>query len=203
MPLSITNLKKGDIMLKYHDGSIVSKAISLGQRIAGHRHINIVHAGILCDQVHIVESQGTGVVINNLLTGNNQYGYRVYRPTNSALGEGAGTGAKMFADIHKSGRALSYSIGGAVKSLGGHRSAPTPPKNMDDLMDRMLEGSKSPFFCSQFVVYIYQYAAEQSGIPAYTIFDMNAGKASPAALATVLTQNSSFSYIGELEQFRR
>lgn len=198
MALNITNLRKGDIMMKYHDGSIISQVISFGQSITGYQHANVVHTGILCDQVHIVESQGAGVVINNLLTGNNQYGYKVFRPTNTMLGDGAATGAKMFADIHRRNNNLSYTIATGVKSLFGGNASSATPRTMDELMDRILEGRTSPFFCSHFVVYIYQFAAQQSGLPPSSIFDMSAAKANPARLMDVLIANPQFTYVGDL-----
>ena len=38
------------------------------------------------------------------------------------------------------------------------------------LLDRILAGRDQPFFCSQFVVYVYQWAAEQSGMSPPAIF---------------------------------
>ncbi len=198
MPLNISNLRKGDIMMKYHDGSLISKVISFGQSITGYQHANIVHTGILCDQIHIVESQGSGVVINNLITGNNQYGYQVFRPTNAMLGEGAANGAKMFADIHRRNNSLSYTISTGVKSLFGGNSNASTPKTMDELMERILEGRTSPFFCSHFVVWIYQFAAAQSGLAASSIFNMDAAKANPARLMDILNGNPQFTYVGDL-----
>lgn len=199
MGLNIAQLSKGDLLLKYADGSLISGVISLGQKIVGQANTNIVHAGILCDQVHIVEAQGAGVVINNLLTGNNKYGYKVYRAVNPILGDAAGTCAKIFADIHKTSRNLKYTMSGAAGSLHSIPSSAKTPATMDELMDQILSGKNSPFFCSQFVVYMYQFVAAQNGIAPATLFSLNDAKASPAHLASLLQLSRQFTHIGDLE----
>ena len=198
MQLSVTDLQKGDILLKYSDGSIISKAISAGQSFVGQTNNTIVHAGLLCDQVHIVEAQGSGITLNNLLTGNKRYAYHVYRCNNRSIAAGAGTCAKMLSDIHKRTGAMSYSVPGAAKSLFNVGGAVKTPQSMDDLLTNVLEGRNNKFFCSQFVVYVYQFTAEQNGQRGATLFNINDAKSSPSTLASILVSSPNFTEVGVL-----
>ena len=67
---------------------------------------------------------------------------------------------------------------------------------LDALLDRILAGRDQPFFCSQFVVYVYQWAAEQSGMSPQAIFSVSDAKASPSVLASKLVGNPHFAEAG-------
>ena len=53
-----------------------------------------------------------------------------------------------------------------------------------------------PFFCAPFVVYVYQWAAQQSGISPEAVFSLSDAKATPSLLASKLIGNSYFSEEG-------
>jgi hypothetical protein len=101
-------------------------------------------------------------------------------------------------DIHKSGGSLKYGLGGAISSLFGGGGKAASPGQMDTLLDRILEGKSHPFFCSQFVVYVYQFVAEQNGIAAGRLFNFSDAKVPPTKLASALTGHSSFQEVGYL-----
>jgi len=72
---------------------------------------------------------------------------------------------------------------------------------MDNLLTRILEGKKQKFFCSQFVVYVYQFVGEreQLGIPASQVFNTNDAKVSTSELPALLgAKPALFSEIGWL-----
>ena len=192
------DLKAGDILLKVSDGSILSRGIQFGQQAIGGQNPGIVHAGVLFDPTFIIEAQGPGISANDLRVQNLHYGYHVYRCNQPNLADGSGTCAKMMFDIHQSGSNLKYSLGGAIGSLFGRGGKPTAPGDMDALLTRILGGRRQGFFCSQFVVFVYQFVTEQNGLPAAALFNVNDAKVEPSELAAKLQQNSHFNEVGYL-----
>lgn len=189
------DLRAGDLMMKFSGGSKVNRLIAYGQQKVGHMNSQVVHAGVMFDNRFIIESQGAGVSANDLYLQNQVYGYLVFRPRNQRLAGGAATCAKMLFDVHQRYGKLKYSLSGAARSIFGSGKAKSE-EQLEKLMDRILEGKSSPFFCSRLVVYIYQFVAAQNGLPPEAIFPMSDAKASPAALATNLARNGNFTEAG-------
>jgi len=196
--LRCRDLRAGDILLKVSDGSILSRAIELGQTATGGRNAGVVHAGVMFDSTYIIEAQAAGISANDLRVQNRSYGYYAFRCNRQNMAQGAGTCAKMMFDIHKTSGSLRYSVLGAVGSLFGGGGRPTTPQDMDQLLDRILEGRNQGFFCSQFVVYVYQFVAEQCGLPAASTFSLAAAKVPPSTLATHLAASGRFTEVGWL-----
>jgi hypothetical protein len=192
------DLMPGDILLKVSDGSLLSGAIQFGQAFVGGLNTSIVHAGILFDATYIIEAQGSGISANDLRVQNLAYAYYVFRCAEPHMGAGAGTCAKMMFDIHGQGRNLGYSVIGAIGSLLGSPGRAATRTEMDRLLDRILEGRDQRFFCSQFVVFVYQFVAEQCGVAATSLFDTSDAKASPSTLATSLNRHRLFAEVGYL-----
>jgi hypothetical protein len=122
----------------------------------------------------------------------------VFRAINARLAQGAADCANMMLQINHAQRSLSYNTKGAIGSIVGKGAGPKTPADMDSLLDRILTGKDSPFFCSQFVVYVYQFVAEQSGMAAAALFNVADPKVSPALLATLLQSSGGFKPVGEL-----
>ena len=196
--LKTRDLRPGDLLLKASDGSLISRAISFGQNICGQLNPHVVHAGVLFDNTYVIEAQGSGISANDLRVQNLKYGYLVYRPTRQNVGQGAGTCAKLMFDIQSRNKNLAYNLAGAVGSLFGGPGKAMTAGDMDSLLDRILAGKGHPFFCSQFVVYVYQFVAEQNGIPASNVFSLNDGKISPSELASKLQASGFFQEAGYL-----
>jgi hypothetical protein len=154
--------------------------------------------GSCFDSTFIIEAQGDGIVANDVRVGDLGYNYYVYRCSNANMARGAGTCAKMMFDIHAQTGSLKYSWLGAIKSIFGSRSAPLTPGDMDRLLTRILEGRNQAFFCSQFVVYVYQFVAEQLGTPASQAFNVKDAKVSTSALPALLEANPLFREFGWL-----
>jgi hypothetical protein len=196
--LKCRDLASGDILLKISDGSLVSRAISFGQNVFGQRNATVVHAGLMFDSSFIIEAQGSGVSANDLRVGNLSYGYLVFRPRNATLGKGAGTFAKVLFDVHARQGNLAYTVPGAMGSLGSAGGKAKTRAEMDQVMDGILGGRAHPYFCSQLVVMVYQFVAEQNGLAASILFPFADPKISPSELASHLRNGSGFQEVGYL-----
>jgi len=197
-PLRCRDLRAGDILLKVSDGSILSRAIQFGQERAGGVNSGIVHAGLLFDSTYVIEAQGPGISANDLRVQNVHYGYHVVRCTIPNVAAGAGTCAKMMFDIHARGGNLGYSLGGAIGSLFGRSGRAASASQLDGLLDRILQGKNHRFFCSQLVVFVYQFVAEQNGMHAASLFDVRDAKVEPSELASRLVGHRAFREVGYL-----
>jgi hypothetical protein len=196
--LRCRDLRAGDILLKVSDGSLISRAIQMGQSLSGGLNPHVVHAGVMFDSTYVIEAQGSGVTAHDLRVQNRGYGYCVYRCTNPSMAQGSGTCAKMMFDIHQRGGNLSYGLSGAIGSLLGTSGRPATPGEMDTLLDRILAGRNHQFFCSQLVVYVYQFVAEQCGVAAGTLFNFADAKVPPSTLAASLQGHPAFAEAGYL-----
>jgi hypothetical protein len=194
--LRCRDLKPGDILLKMATTNLTNQAIQLAQRLAGQANAFVGHAALALDTQFCIEAQASGISANHLAMQNKGCGYLIYRPLNTALGQGAATAAKLLFDIHQRHGNLSYGLVGAVKSVFGQPGAAKSADSMEALLDRILAGKGQPFFCSQFVVYVYQWAAEQSRIPGGTVLNVSDAKASPSVLASKLVANPNFNEVG-------
>lgn len=190
------DLKPGDILLKMATTSFTHKVIQFAQTFARQPNAFLGHAALALDTQFCIEAQASGISANHLAMKNKDCGYLVYRPRNAALGQGAATAAKLLFDIHQRQGNLRYGAVGAVKSLFGQPGTAKSADTMEALLDKVLAGKGQPFFCSQFVVYVYQWAARQSGIPAERVFNISDAKVSPSVLASKLVGNAGFSEAG-------
>jgi len=186
------DLKPGDILLKMATTSFTNKLIQAGQKLAGQPNAFLGHAAIALDTQFCIEAQASGITANHLAMKNKGCGYIVYRPKNEALGRGAANAAKVLFDIHQSRGSLKYGALGAFKSLFGGTGKARTAGEMDALLTEVLAGKGRPFFCSQFVVYVYHWAAGQSGLSPQSVFSLSDAKATPSMLASKLVGNPSF-----------
>lgn len=184
-------------MLKFASGSISNKLIHSTQKLMGMDNASVTHAGILFDQNFLIEAQGAGLQAHDIRVQNAGFGYLVYRPRASNLGQGAAVCAKMMFDIQHQYKTLKYNFAGTVKSLFGGGRARTA-ESMDGLLDDILSGKGHPFFCSQFVVYVYQFVSAQNGLNTNAIFPVDDAKVPPAKLASMLANNAFFHEAGYL-----
>jgi len=213
-PLRCRDLAPGDVMLKVVDQAPLSIGIASLQALANAAKPHIVHAGVMFDRTYIIEAAGEGIRANDLRVQNKGITYTVYRCVRVDLAQGAATCAKMLFDIHqvrrtpheirlgskrfrwKTGGPLSYSAGGALMSLAGPGGAAATPTEMDDLLTDILAGKVHRFFCSHFVVYVYQFVGVQCGLPAASVFPDAAATMDPSALAGTLEVHAFFNPVG-------
>lgn len=196
--LTRKDLKPGDIMGQFETGSKAGRAIAFGQKLTVHHHSNIVHAGLLFDNMYMIEALNKGIRARDLRIQNRPFHYLVYRASNLHLAQGAADCANMMLKIHHEQKSMPYTIPGAVASIFGKDRGPKTPAELDKLLDDILAGREHAFFCSQFVVYVYQFVAEQNGLRGGFIFNMSDPKVSPARLMTYLDSSPNFSLVGEL-----
>lgn len=196
--LRCRDLRPGDIMVQLNTGTATHNLISFGQAMTGMHASDAIHAGVMFDSTYIVESNKHGVVASDLRVGNLPYKYFVFRCANPSVAAGAGTCAKMMFDIHATHSSASYSYLGALCSIFAGTGKPVTPTQMDELLDRILAGKDHPFFCSQFVVYVYQFVAEQCGLPGASLFNMADAKVAPSRLYTHLKGHAMFREAGYL-----
>ena len=217
-PLKCRDLAPGDVMLKVLDNAPLSLLISSLQALSMAAKPHFVHAGVMFDKTYIIEAAKEGIRGNDLRVQNKKITYLVYRCTNLDLRQGAANCAKMLFDIHQRGRntthqitfgskqkswknqgPLAYSLGGALKSLSGAGGTAATPTAMDDLLSDILDGKKQRFFCSHFVVYVFQFVGVQYGLQPTTIFSDAAASLNPSALAGNLEVNPYFNLIGFMQ----
>lgn len=194
--LKCKDLKAGDIMLKADDGSRINAIIKLGQKAFGERNAYVTHAGLMYDNVYIIESQREGVVASDL-RGSDDYGYIVFRSKNQALASGAAQMAKILFDAHKGKKNLKYGLLNAALSLikGDKNSA--GDKEMEKVIEKIVGNGKHKFFCSQLVAFIYQFTARQNGLKAEDVINLHDSLVSPSRLAELLLQNNEmFEQVG-------
>ena len=202
--LNDDQVQPGDIMLKYGDGSALSGIIGWGQRVFQSKSTksglsSIVHAGIMLNGQQIIESQGSGVSINDLRTNNRDYDYEVYRCLLTNIADMAGAVAAMVLSQHNATGAAKYSIPGAAMSLFGNPPAATNGVAISTI-NQLAAGKGQKFFCSQFVVLCFQYAAAQNGLSAQSIFPLNSSGYSPNKLKDELFKSQYFFKAGMLRK---
>lgn len=138
-------VEPGDIYVKkFFKADPVSHVIQTGQLVTGTRHSNYVHAGIAVNSTEMAESQGSGVVINNINDNlEHGYEYKVFRYT----GDQATIDLAVDFALQQAERNPRYSIAKAARSLFGKRKAENPEKQA------ML--GKETYYCSELVVDCY------------------------------------------------
>lgn len=189
------DLKSGDIMVQQSLGNIPGRLIAFGQFMTGHKHTELIHAGIMFDTTYIVEALGGGILASDLRLQNLNCGYHVYRARKPEIGTIAGNLAKLLFDLHGTNKNMTYSTVGAVKSIGTAKAAKSAG-DLDGVLDKIFEGKSSPFFCSQFVVVTYQAAGGQIGMAPSTVLPLDDARVSPARLASMLDVSPNFDHIG-------
>jgi hypothetical protein len=213
-PLRCSDLRPGDIMLKVIDRAFLSRGIGGLQRLSRAAKPYVIHAGVMFDKTYIIEASGEGIRGNDLRVQNKKMTYLVYRCPNTNIARGAANCSKMLFDIHqrrttkheikigskrwrwKSGGPLSYNLLGAFKSLRGPGGTASTPTEMDDLLTDILYDQSRPFFCSHFIVYVFQFVAVQCHRQPSSIFQDSAATVHPSALAGKLEANPNFNKVG-------
>ncbi|MDD5719246.1 MAG: hypothetical protein PHQ53_06125 [Candidatus Krumholzibacteria bacterium] len=214
--LKCRDLAPGDVMLKVIDNAPLSIGIASLQALSFAAKPHIVHAGVMFDKTYIIEAAREGIRGNDLRVQNKNMTYVVYRCSTKKpeMAQAAANCAKMLFDIHqrrttkheiklgskrtswKTGGPLSYNLAGALKSLRGAGGDASTPAEMDDLLTDILEGKSRPFFCSHFVIYVFQFVGVQCGLQPTAVFKDAAATVHPSALAGELEANPYFDLVG-------
>jgi hypothetical protein len=192
------DLRAGDILLEWNAGAAIHEAIRFGQKLMNRGNEELIHAGILFDNRYLIESDKHGISGADMYQQNQPYSYTVYRPVNPSLANGAATCAKVFLDIHARTGGMPYSIAGAVSSIFKKPGAAPSRDQMDLAFSQLIKGKTHPYFCSQFVVFVFQFVAEQNNIPAAKILNYGDGCVPPSLLGSTLKTHPMFQEAGYL-----
>jgi hypothetical protein len=192
------DLRSGDVLLEWNAGAFVHQAIRFGQKLMHRGSEEIIHAGILFDNRYLIESDKNGISANDIYLQDKGYSFTVYRPRNASLAAGAATCAKVFFDIHARTGGMPYSVSGAVSSIFRSPGAAPSASAMDAAFGELIQGKNHPFFCSQFVTFVFQFVAEQNNLTAGKMFPFACQAVPPSQLAAALKQNSMFVEAGYL-----
>ena len=190
-------------MLKIADmNNTRNRQIRFVQKWTNKLNYNITHAGIMKSKEGttdiIIEAAKSGLEEHSLRGKNAHVGYIVYRAVNPQLAAGAATAASLLYDIHKAKKSVRYNKKGLFPSVLFGDKKPKSAEEMDEILDKILSGHNNPMFCSQFVVYSYQWASTQMGMSEDKIFNVNDSRVSPAKLAEMLQGNPNFTEVGYL-----
>lgn len=197
------DLHSGDILLQWNAGNVIHQAIRFGQKLMGRGNEELIHAGILFDNRYLIESDKDGISAADIYLQDKTYSYSVFRPRNPAIAAGAATCAKVFYDIHGRTKAMPYSISGAVSSIFKGPGVALSRDAMDSTFESLIKGKNHPFFCSQFVVFVFQFVAEQNNLPAEKIFPYGDGCVPPSLLASTLKTHPMFTEAGYMTANQR
>ncbi|MGH9574864.1 MAG: hypothetical protein ACRD40_15210 [Candidatus Acidiferrales bacterium] len=190
------DLRSGDILLEWNAGTAIHQAIRFGQKLMNRGSEELIHAGILFDNRYLIESNAHGITASDIYLQDKGYSYSVYRPNNPSLAAGAATCAKVFMDIHARTGGMPYSIKGAVSSIFKGPGAAPSRDQMDIAFGQLIKGKNHPFFCSQFVVFAFQFVAEQNKLAAAKIFPYGDGCVPPSLLGATLKTHPMFREAG-------
>jgi hypothetical protein len=206
------DLRSGDVILEVNAGGVLQQVISFGEKVMKRGNEQIIHAGILFDNRYVIESIGQGISANDIYLQDKEYSCQVFRPREPRMAAGAATCAKIFFDIHQRFRDrdqakhphkifygnLTYTAWGGLASIFRKPGSPETRDQMDAAFEQMIKGRSHPFFCSHFVVFVFQFVAEQNNRPASKIFPYGDGCVPPSLLSSTLKRHPMFEEVGYL-----
>lgn len=153
----------------------------------------------MADSKNIVECTEKGLTKRPIDEKSNKWGgYIIYRPMRSEVSQSAGTAAELLSDTHRANGALPYNYVGAAASVLVRSQTPKSAIQMDQIFEQIIKKSKRGTFrmyCSQFVVYLFQWIGTQMGLSSSYYFNVNDERISPAVLAGLLADSSHFEEI--------
>lgn len=193
------DLRPGDILLEWNGGSAVQQVIAFGQRVMNRGTDQLIHAAIMFDNRFLIDSTSDGITARDIYMKDKIYSFSVFRANNISLANGAATCAKIFMDINaNTKRGISYDYTGAVASIFKAPGTAPSPSALDSAFDSLIKGKDHPFFCSQFVIFVFQFVAEQNGLAAKKLFPFAEGSVPPSMLGSTLKTHPMFREAGYL-----
>lgn len=191
------NLRPGDILLKVSDQSWLNWFIENMQWVFGKsQNSSVTHAGLCYDSTHIIEVQDTGIVSDDLTKENKPYGYIVFRCKNENLAKGAAEFARILADVSGESKNIKYAFLDALCAVREGTESANDKKGLEERIEKILTNQRHDFFCSQLVVFIYQFVAEQNKIKASDVFKLKDSLVAPSALGAQLADSKLFDEVG-------
>ena len=196
-------IRRGDVLLKYSDGSTTNLVIAGGQSAfsSSSAKSDLVHAAIAVDSERVIESEGGGLESNSLRYQNKNYKYVVFRCLIKGLPDKAAeVAAEAFSNHDASkGTKHKYDILGAACSLFKSKSTLlTPLLNCENTAALFAGEHGVRFFCSGFVVAVYLAAAQKMPIPLYSVdgMDYSPEAMEPSFLYESLNRSGKWERVG-------
>jgi hypothetical protein len=203
----LKDLRAGDVLVKYNDGSATNTTIAAIQQENPASAYWFVHAALVTDKfsnLHAVEMSGEGLVSNDLSGHNKNMEYEVFRPKNPKIGEAA---ARLIGDLAVHGhreKSAEYNFLGLTKLIADFDKMVTE-EEFNVGYQHMLDGRHDEkYYCSQFVVWLYQGAKYRSGQPDNLWGDISV-HIGPPRLAKIMKFNlpQSWEHVGYLAAGKR
>ncbi|MBI5715336.1 MAG: hypothetical protein HZC38_18215 [Chloroflexi bacterium] len=203
----LKDLRAGDVLVKYDDGSGTNTTIASIQQENPASAYWFVHAALVTDKfsnLHALEMSGEGLVANDLTGHNKGFEYEVFRPKNSRIGE---TAARLIGDLAVRGqreKSAEYNFLGLTKLIADFDNMVTA-EEFNVGYQHMLDGRHDEkYYCSQFVVWLYQGAKYRSGQPDNLWGDISV-HIGPPRLAKIMKFNlpQSWEHVGYLAAGKR
>jgi hypothetical protein len=194
-------IERGDVLLKFSDGSIIAKVIHFGQSVKSKasEHSQITHAAIAIDGDTVIESQGSGLEKHSLSVNNYKYKYAVFRLRDEILPEAAAVEAESAFQKHveSGGEKHKYSKQGAFKSLFKTKNTEKTELLYQQNAREGFDGEGNcKFFCSAFAAACYQAAADRLGCGSVPGLEISCNNFEPSALYEALDKSDHWDYIG-------
>lgn len=200
--IHVSQLQRGDVLLKYTEGTGTNKLINFGQFVMSHNksggHSTTVHAAIYSGGGNVCEASGHG----GLQFAGMKAGliYFVHRYHDAGLADLAAAIAEGYVEErNRSGGTYgSYSKSGAFGSLVHSSSRGKKAKQAETgLWGQSPNQPSDSFYCSSFVVRAYA-AAGQTNSPAVVPIDCDFRAVSPKELEARLKKAANWSEVGRL-----
>ncbi len=192
-------LRPGDVLFKYGTNHPVAVMIKLLTRS------EFSHAAVVAESRHeVIEANGKGINRNDLRTENLHFEYEVYRCKDESLARGAANAADLVVAINeaKQGRAARYNYKDFLKfpiwKLNASNADFRTDAGFEEGLAEMLNGGGMTFFCSQFVVYCYQWAARQKGLNALDVLHTGDRVTTPVKLHGIVSTSNRFTHVGRM-----
>lgn len=206
MPLQYADMRVGDVLLEHSQGHAVQRLIKAGEALFS-RNVHggssdIVHAALYVGDAggrqYVMESTGDGLNRNDIT--NTGVSYEVYRYVDSGVAEIAAAVAESYVcEAQKGGEA--YGTYAYSKSLGSVFSSSSRGSGAVTAESGLWGASQHPpstsFYCSNFVVRVFQ-AAGQTLSPPVVPIDADYRHVSPKELQSRLNQSTNWTHFGNL-----
>ncbi|MFA7242118.1 MAG: hypothetical protein WC091_18550 [Sulfuricellaceae bacterium] len=224
----MNDLKLGDVLLKqggidiennvknvekHGPGESVSLLIDTAQIVtnrSNHKYVGaglLGHAAIYVGEGKIAEAIGEGCKVRSLGTGYNaDFNFYAIRPHD---GQFASKIAQLAQHYASSGKIL-YSYAGLIPAVIGGTAAsrhPTKsffestPEKTENKRSELDSGRKARMFCSEFVAFILNCAADD--LSKQRVLAEAQNRITPEEIYVTLRENPNFSYAGELRKHVR
>ena len=187
--LKISDLKPGDIMLQVgQENSWLSKGIKFAMRFQ--HNSQFIHSMIHTQSGGIMEMDpADGLSESHLREGDNpSKGYIVFRAKDPVVGEAAVSITRQLSSHinAEDSKGVEFDMAKAIASVIPWQGSSHSSKGLEDILSGIEQGKDTAMYCSQFVTWIIQLAAEREGYSSEQLLSDGRLLLSPAELCSAL-----------------